>query len=238
MQDTDATADSSIGIDDGATSAGAPHSSNRRYQGRRQATLYDAVAGRVNNSHALMDYDRPERGEPDDPGTKQTQTGSIRHSLRATPLRPDEVLFRRKDAPIRYAEHDVYTAYERDVPRRDVLPESDLLEAIHAYASHFYGAMQRAQSSQPRRKLRLNADDQSMDETALLAFGILVEEAGREALGRGGDLVFTEPAWSGDEVAQSQRGYRAFGSTSLAKRGAKRRKLSRPDEGSYREHQE
>ena len=31
-----------------------------------------------------------------------------------------------------------------------------------------------------------------MDETALLAFGILLEEAGREGLGRRGDLVFTE----------------------------------------------
>lgn len=31
-----------------------------------------------------------------------------------------------------------------------------------------------------------------MDETALLAFGILLEEASREALGRRGDLVFTE----------------------------------------------
>ncbi len=33
-----------------------------------------------------------------------------------------------------------------------------------------------------------------MDETALLAFGILLEEASREALGTRGDLVFTEPS--------------------------------------------
>lgn len=31
-----------------------------------------------------------------------------------------------------------------------------------------------------------------MDETALLALGILLEETGREVLGRRGDLVFTE----------------------------------------------
>lgn len=31
-----------------------------------------------------------------------------------------------------------------------------------------------------------------MDETALLAFGILLEEAGKEAIGARGDLVFTE----------------------------------------------
>ncbi|PHH77902.1 hypothetical protein CDD82_3308 [Ophiocordyceps australis] len=237
MRDTEPTADSSIGTSDGATSAGALHSSSPRYQGRRQATLYDAVSGRVNNSHALMDYDKPERGEPDGPVTAQTQTGFIKHNLRATPLRPDEVLFRRQAAPIRYAEHDVYAAYERNVPCRDALPESDLLKAIHAYASHFYGAMQRAQPNRPGGNLRLLVDDRSMDETALLAFGILLEEAGREALGRGGDLVFTEPASSGDEVARNQVGDGAFMSTNFAKRGAKRRKLSRPEGESYREHQ-
>ena len=31
-----------------------------------------------------------------------------------------------------------------------------------------------------------------MDETALLAFGVLLEEAAREALSKRGDLVFTE----------------------------------------------
>lgn len=31
-----------------------------------------------------------------------------------------------------------------------------------------------------------------MDETALLAFGIVLEEAAQEALGYNGDLVFTE----------------------------------------------
>jgi hypothetical protein len=40
-----------------------------------------------------------------------------------------------------------------------------------------------------------------MDETALLAFGILLEEAGREALGKAGDLVFTEAAMEPKGVA-------------------------------------
>lgn len=35
-------------------------------------------------------------------------------------------------------------------------------------------------------------DWKSMDETALLAMGILLEEATREVLGETGDLVFTE----------------------------------------------
>jgi hypothetical protein len=40
-----------------------------------------------------------------------------------------------------------------------------------------------------------------MDETALLAFGILLEEASRDALGKKGDLVFTE----GMEVGEHGR---------------------------------
>ena len=35
-------------------------------------------------------------------------------------------------------------------------------------------------------------DERSMDETALLAFGVLLEEAGRKTLGKRGDLVFVE----------------------------------------------
>lgn len=38
----------------------------------------------------------------------------------------------------------------------------------------------------------MDVNERSMDETALLAFGILLEEAGRDVLGRHGDLVFTE----------------------------------------------
>ena len=46
--------------------------------------------------------------------------------------------------PQRYAEHDIYTSHERDLPNRSgILPESDLLEAIHAYSSKFYGAKER-----------------------------------------------------------------------------------------------
>lgn len=48
-----------------------------------------------------------------------------------------------------------------------------------------------------------------MDETALLAFGILLEEAGREVLGRRGDLVFTEAAESPSEEEDSQEDFRA-----------------------------
>ncbi|PTB69679.1 hypothetical protein BBK36DRAFT_1096751, partial [Trichoderma citrinoviride] len=108
-------------------------------------------------------------------------------------LAPDEALFRRKDAPERYAEHDIYRAHEWELPNggQGVLPKSDLLKALHEYSSGFYGALNRSQGVLDSGR---NLDERSMDETALLALGILLEEAGREVLGRRGHLVFTEGA--------------------------------------------
>ena len=63
------------------------------------------------------------------------------------------------------------------------LPESDLLKAIHAYASDFYGRAV---------KWKGKVDFESLDETALLAVGILMEEMAREVLGETGDLAFVE----------------------------------------------
>lgn len=66
-----------------------------------------------------------------------------------------------------------------------------MLKAVHGYASHFYEALGQRLDSNERRTAR-RVDERSMDETALLAFGILLEEAARASLGRDGDLVFTE----------------------------------------------
>ena len=118
--------------------------------------------------------------------------------LRDPTLAPEEVLFRRIKAPIRFAEKDVYHQHEA-LPRggRDVLPDSDMLKAIHGYASHFYAALGAAARGPGAAAAtdgggNSNIDEQSMDETALIAFGILLEEAARDTLGKRGDLVFTE----------------------------------------------
>lgn len=60
-------------------------------------------------------------------------------SRRNTTLAPEEVLFKRAGAPVRYAEKDIYQAHEH-LPGggRGILPDSDLLKTIHSYASHFY----------------------------------------------------------------------------------------------------
>lgn len=94
---------------------------------------------------------------------------------------PESVLFRRKNAPTRFAEHDIYFANERE-SQLD-LPESDLLKALHCYTTDFYSRAAPGGGA---------SDWRSLDETALIALGILVEEAA--SLGAAADLVFTEGA--------------------------------------------
>ncbi|KAI3342501.1 hypothetical protein F4824DRAFT_446456 [Ustulina deusta] len=161
---------------------------------RRQASVYDAVAGRVTTTRPIVSYN--------------SQRSRVKHHKRNAPdsrrnpiLSPEEALFRRSGAPVRYAEKDIYQAHE-GLPDggRNILPDSDMLKSIHSYASHFYGDL-------PAIKQVIGTEtgegvsERSMDETALLAFGILLEEASREALGKRGDLVFTEGIVVGDQGA-------------------------------------
>lgn len=125
--------------------------------GKLRATLYDAVAGRVGYEGLLL-------------------------AKGGNPLPPDQVLYNRTDAPVRYAETDPYFAH-RHLPPEQRLPESDMLKAVHAYASDLYGSM-------PLQDSRL--DFRSLDETALIAIGILLEEAAAASLGETGDLAFVE----------------------------------------------
>lgn len=100
------------------------------------------------------------------------------------PLRPDEVLFKQANAPIRYEETDYYFAHEK-LSADQQLPTGDLLSAVHAYISKFF-----ARNPCPEMERAWKC----MDETALIAFGILLEETARETLGETGDLAFTEAA--------------------------------------------
>ncbi|KAK0320672.1 hypothetical protein LTR57_002810 [Friedmanniomyces endolithicus] len=135
---------------------------------RRQTTLYDAVAGRVGYEGFLTDQ------QP----SKYRDTASTSQ----VPLPPEEILFRRKGAPVRFAEDDVYEA-DRHLQPHQRLPDSDLLKTIHAYVADYYDRTSKAHG---------NVDVRSLDETALLAFGILLEEASGHALGSTGDLAFVE----------------------------------------------
>ncbi|EJP62803.1 uncharacterized protein BBA_08190 [Beauveria bassiana ARSEF 2860] len=205
------------------------HQAEANRSKRRVATVYDAVAGRLSHLKGALS-----KGEDDDKPAPTTK-----YSLHETNYGPDEVLFRRKDAPTRYAEHDVYYAHERDLPRggRGVLPESDLLKAVHDYSGLFYGRMRRRGNPAAQS---YNVDEASMDETALLAFGILLEEAGRDVLGKRGDMVFTEGVEPEDEVedAANRRNKQILPDTvgqldgiprqSQVKRRTKRRRVGKP----------
>ena len=106
------------------------------------------------------------------------------------PVPPEEVLFRRLGAPERDIHDDFYWA-DKHLAEKQTLPESDLLKAVHAYAADFYEAM--------GEKGEVNF--RSMDETALLAIGLLLEEAAEEVLGETGDMVFVE----GEEAKKPKR---------------------------------
>lgn len=145
----------------------ASGSSNWR---KRQATLYDAVAGRVGYEGFLHTGDE----------ARSKYRDTITKSNVAVP--PEEVRFRRRGAPVRYEEDDIYAA-DRHLGPHQRLPDSDLVKTIHAYASDFY-------TSTASDDGRL--DCKSLDETALLAMGILLEEAAAEAVGKTGDLALVE----------------------------------------------
>lgn len=109
-------------------------------------------------------------------------------------LRPDEVLFKQANAPERYEETDYYHAHER-LPPNQQLPSGDLLSALHAYISKLY-----SRTGEPGAQKAYKC----MDETALIAFGILMEETAKEVLGETGDLAFTEAAIEGEEEEEDE----------------------------------
>ncbi|KAK3715740.1 hypothetical protein LTR37_006965 [Vermiconidia calcicola] len=142
----------------------------RKRQNREHVCLYDAVAGRAGFEGFLS--------EPQP--SKYRDTVSTSHA--AVP--PEEVLFRRAGAPARYEENDIYSA-ERHLSPSQRLPDSDVLKALHTYASDYYAAATDDEGKD---------DFKSLDETTLLALGVLLEEAAYEALGETGDLALVEAA--------------------------------------------
>ena len=139
----------------------------------RRATVYDAVAGKLGPNGFL---------------SHEKLTSS------RLPSGPEEYLLRRTNIPGELLE-DSYAAVEAAISNGK-LPDSEMLKAVHAYASDFYA------SATDRGKEK--TDSRSLDETALIAVGILLEEAVREALGENGDMVFVEPEGLGQGLGESK----------------------------------
>lgn len=197
------------------------------------------LLGRVTLNGPISDAESPSSRSK-----RRRSAPAGRYSSRNPKLAPEEVLFRRKHAPVRYAEQDVYWANE-DLPDggRGHLPDGDLLKSVHSYASRFYEAA--AARLGPRCAVGARIiDERSMDETALLAFGILLEEACRDALGKRGDLAFTDASMESKVVvAKAPRagvpskpitqsaGSASEDVASQNNRGAKRRKVAKEGPG-------
>ncbi|KAK1750564.1 hypothetical protein QBC47DRAFT_393732 [Echria macrotheca] len=154
--------------------------SKKRLRGRA-INVYDAVAGK-----------KPHHPKPPSISESWKTATDSKSSEPPRVLAPEDVLFRRKHAPTRYAEADLYwEAY--DELKEGQLPESELLGGIHAYASRFYAALGARVARRERRKSGVGpglrgsvfsalVDEKSIDGTGLLALGILLEEAAREAV--------------------------------------------------------
>jgi hypothetical protein len=101
---------------------------------------------------------------------------------RESAFTPSEVLLRRVSAPAE-GRADVYFADENLGPGQR-LPETELLAAVHAYTADFYSMATRDKGQ---------CDFRSLDETALIALGVLLEETATEVLEETGDMALVEP---------------------------------------------
>ncbi|KAK5461223.1 hypothetical protein LTS15_003286 [Exophiala xenobiotica] len=129
---------------------------------RRQVSLYDAVAGRVGQQGFLT--------------MEQLRSSAL------LPVAPEDYLLQQTRIPAEIFNDNHDVGGELAAARQ--LPESEMLKAIHTYASDLYNSATMNKGSY---------DFRSLDETALIAVGILLEEAVKEALGETGDMVFVEP---------------------------------------------
>lgn len=111
--------------------------------------------------------------------------------------RPEEILFRDQHPMIQVETGEPYFAHE-NLPADRPLPSSDLLQSIHAYASDFY----KYTLGESGRKSHY-----SLNESALLAVGILVEEMAKDGLGETGDLVMIEPSGKKGEISGNPADY-------------------------------
>ncbi|KAB2570317.1 hypothetical protein DBV05_g11027 [Lasiodiplodia theobromae] len=141
---------------------------------RRPISVYDCVAGRVNANGFI-----PEKAH--------ISSGRMTSSSSRVPVPPDEYLFKQRDAPPRYEEDDIYFA-DRHLAPHQQLPDSDLLKALHAHSSEVY-----AQAYGRHAKTLYK----SLDETALLTLGILMEEAAADIFDEVGNMKLEKPEENG-----------------------------------------
>lgn len=141
---------------------------------KRNTSVYDACAGQI--------------------GTE----GQI-STAHPTPLSPEEILYQRKTIQKRF---DSFEAFERAYfdaqssatdPRTGEtrLPDSDLLVAIFEYARQFYASIEESTEGERERGMECWG---SLNGSALIAMGILLEEMCKAELGVTSGLAMMEGA--------------------------------------------
>lgn len=160
-----------------------------------RATIYDAAAGKKTGVQFVM-LSCAERGAGRVTQSTVCEPTATEQKRATQRLRPDEVLFKQRRAPPRYEEADYYFAH-RELPRSLGLPSGDLLSALHAYIAQLHDL--NSQDEQGSGSWR------SMDETALIAFGVLLEEAAKATLGETGHRALLEAERSQQDGASVER---------------------------------
>ncbi|KAF2429936.1 hypothetical protein EJ08DRAFT_551770, partial [Tothia fuscella] len=131
---------------------------------RRRTTIWDAVAGRVGPNGWL---------DPEPVYSKRRDTASS--STR--PISAEDVYYSRKNTGERPERRD------DDDLAEDELPPSELTNALHRYVSRWM-----ARPEIQRKYLH----KKSFDFSAMLAFGILLDETIEESIEETGHLAFAE----------------------------------------------
>ncbi|KAJ5960062.1 uncharacterized protein N7479_007212 [Penicillium vulpinum] len=168
---------------------------------KRRADVYDAVAGRVNARGVHVHVPRILASQYRDTASSSSRV-----------LRPEEIFYRKQNILAESVDEKTYFAHE-NLPSDQALPNSELLETIHAYAADYY---EYATADNGKD------DHQTMDETALLAMGILIEEMAKEELGETGDLALVE----GQELSEEEDNQTGLESDTTNKSAVRRKRAN------------
>ncbi|KUL88518.1 hypothetical protein ZTR_05499 [Talaromyces verruculosus] len=130
---------------------------------KKRLTVYDAVAGRVNRQRLIS----------------RSYTSRWRRNVSSTrAVRPSNDILSRLEG-----DEDLEDWIDEETLNDVPLPESDIIEAVQSYAGHFYANTTASRRTEPFS---------SMNGSALIAMGVLLEELGNELLGETGDMVLVE----------------------------------------------
>lgn len=148
----------------------------------KHTTIYHALEDKIRKRHATG-YLAP-KVQSHRQHQQQQQERDQQHDG-TSPPRPHRAADPRDALAARLGTHPSQLP---DVPPSLALPSSDLLDAVHGHAALLYGG---AAADEDNRQAAAPHALQSMNESALLTIGIVVEEWVKEAIGADGHFCLT-----------------------------------------------